>query len=109
MTRNLATSLKRKNRARPMERYDRLPPELRAWLARAALPWSPHSVSRLWMKFLHEARGDVALVLERLDLAERRMLAKDRPKIWGQLYPLDDVIKPDLANSRHRGVLQESL
>ncbi|WP_260349929.1 DUF6525 family protein, partial [Alloyangia mangrovi] len=31
-----------------MSAYDRLPPELRAWLAQAALPWSPRSALRAW-------------------------------------------------------------
>lgn len=87
MAGNLATSLRRRNRGQPMERYDRLPPELRAWLARAALPWSAQSVARIWSRALPEARGDVDAALRRLDQAERRMLAKDRPKIWGAGYP----------------------
>lgn len=89
MARNLATSLQCKPRTRPMDRYDRLPPELRAWLARAALPWSPHSASRLWLRFLREAEGDAAAALARLDRAERNMLAKDCPKVWGASYPTE--------------------
>lgn len=88
MTRNLNTSLKGRSRTRPMDRYDRLPPELRTWLATAALPWSPHSVSRLWDRLLREARGDVAAVLARLDRAEQTMLARDCPQIWGDSYPM---------------------
>ncbi len=43
------TSLKCRQRARdPMREYDRLPPELRAWLASAALPWRPRSVQRAY-------------------------------------------------------------
>lgn len=72
-----------------MDRYDRLPPELRAWLSRAALPWSPHSAARLWHRLLHEARGDTATALARLDRAERDMLARDCAKIWRPGYPLD--------------------
>ena len=33
--------------------------------------------------------GDVARMLRRLELAERRMLARDCPRIWGAAYPLD--------------------
>lgn len=88
MAGNLATSLRRKSRARPMDRYDRLPSELRAWLAEAALPWSPHSVSRLWARFLREERGDIPAALARLDRAEQRLLAKDCPQIWGDCYPV---------------------
>ncbi|MFT3690780.1 DUF6525 family protein [Paenirhodobacter sp.] len=87
MAGNLTTSLRCKARSRPMDRYDRLPPELRGWLARAALPWSAQSVARLWERHLRETQGDTMAALARLDLAERRMLAKDRPKVWGESYP----------------------
>lgn len=86
-SRNLATSLRRRIRPLPMERYDRLPPELRRWLAGAALPWSPNSVLRLWTRLQREARGDTDLILQRLDQAERRLLAKDAARIWGEGYP----------------------
>lgn len=86
MAGNLATSLKRRHRGRPMDRYDRLPPDLRNWLARAALPWSPKSVLRLWLRLHRETGGNTALILRRLDLAEMRMLAKDAPRIWGRTY-----------------------
>ena len=50
------TRFKRKRRANdPMEAYDALPEALRHWLAQAAMPWSPHSVRRVWAKSL--ARG----------------------------------------------------
>lgn len=39
---NLRSSLKRRSRqGDAMARFDRLPPDLRRWLAQAALPWSP--------------------------------------------------------------------
>jgi hypothetical protein len=87
MTRNLATSLRRRNRPRPMERYDRLPPELRRWLAGAALPWSPHSALKLWIRLCRECGGDSEAIRLRLERAEARMLAKDAVKIWGADYP----------------------
>lgn len=89
MARNLATSLRLKARNRPMDRYDRLPHDLRQWLTRAALPWSPQSVLRLWGRELRAADGDVAVALARLDLLERQLLAKDGPRIWGEGYPVD--------------------
>ncbi|WEF24879.1 DUF6525 family protein [Paracoccus sp. S3-43] len=90
MTRsNLATSLRRRYRASSIAQYDRLPPELRHWLAQAVLPWSPQSVLRLWQRLIRDARGDTAIVLQRLDLAEQRMLAKDRPRVWGDTDPAD--------------------
>ncbi|ESQ13778.1 MAG: hypothetical protein JKP98_25960 [Rhodobacteraceae bacterium] len=42
-----ATSLRRKRRSEdPMREFDRLPANLRAWLANAILPWRPRSVQR---------------------------------------------------------------
>lgn len=77
--RNLATSLRqRRRRGRPMELYDRLPPDLRRWLAGAALPWSPHSALRLWNRLHRETGGDTAAVLSRLDQTQARLLARDR-------------------------------
>ncbi len=92
MTRNLRTSLRGRSRSRPMERYDRLPPELRLWLSRALLPWSPTSAARLWARLWRETGGDLAQVLGRLDLAEQRLLSRDAPGIWGQGYPLVPAI-----------------
>lgn len=89
MARNLATSLRRRARPRPMERYDRLPPELRNWLAGAALPWSPHSALKLWNRLCRECGRDSAAIRCRLDQAERRMLAKDAARVWGAAYPCD--------------------
>ncbi|NGM45686.1 hypothetical protein G5B31_09070 [Rhodobacter sp. SGA-6-6] len=81
---NLATSLKRRSRGRAMDRYDRLPPELRRWLVGAALPWSPGSALRLWRRLRQDCAGDAEALFRRMDLAEARMLARDAPKIWGR-------------------------
>jgi hypothetical protein len=74
-------------RAVPMARFDRLPPELRAWLKRAALPWSVRAVERLWERALREARGDRGAALARLDAAERAALRRDAARVWGPEYP----------------------
>lgn len=87
MTRNLATSLRRRNRPRPMERYDRLPAELRQWLAGAALPWSPQSALKLWTRLCRECGGDSEAIRRRLERAEARLLAKDAAKIRGAACP----------------------
>lgn len=100
---NLATSLRRRGRSSPFDQFDRLPPELRAWLAGAALPWSPRSVFRLWSRLLQEEHGNITGVLARLDQAEQRMLAKDGPKIWGCRYPAPRPSQPLVAKSR-RGI-----
>lgn len=81
--RNLATSLKCRSNARPMERYDRLPAELRHWLSKAALPWSAQSTLRLWSRLHRETGGDIDRMTRRLDLAEQKMLMRDRTRIWG--------------------------
>lgn len=86
-SRNLVTSLRRRARPHPMAHYDRLPAELRLWLAGAALPWSPHSALRLWMRLDRECGGDTIAMRQRLDEAEARMLARDTPRIWGMGYP----------------------
>jgi hypothetical protein len=84
--RNLRTSLRQRRMNNPMRAYDRLPPELRGWLAQARLPWSPHSVQRLWQAALRRCRGDRQLALAELTLAEDRSLARDGRKIWGPAY-----------------------
>lgn len=69
-----ATALRTKRRAvDPMRVYDRLPPELRAWVANAALPWSPVSCLRLWRRALRE-EGCVLAARARLDRAEAACL-----------------------------------
>lgn len=94
MSGNLASSLARRGRGRPMDRYDRLPAELRRWLAGAALPWSAASALRLWRRLHRETGGDTVRMLHRLELAERRMLARDGPRIWGAAYPLQGAPPP---------------
>ena len=75
--RNLRSSLRTRAREAPMAAYDRLPPELRRWLAGAALPWSAASALRLWQRALRDC-GDAQAALARLDRAERATLARDR-------------------------------
>ncbi|MFG6508908.1 MULTISPECIES: DUF6525 family protein [unclassified Sulfitobacter] len=77
--RNLRSGLKQRRRqGNPMAAFDQLPPPLRAWLAQAALPWSPRSAHRLWCRALQRCKGDVAQAVSHLSRAERRMLAQDR-------------------------------
>lgn len=45
------------------------------WLAQAALPWSPHSAHRPWLRLHREEAGDIPAMLRRMQLAEQRMLA----------------------------------
>lgn len=87
MRANLATSLRRRRRSCPITQYDRLPPELRHWLAQAALPWSPVSALRLWRKLLDETGKDPEAARARLDMIEARMLMRDAPRVWGVAPP----------------------
>lgn len=71
-----ATPLRTKQRATdPMRVYDGLPPELRAWIADAALPWSPLSCLRLWRRALRE-EGCARAARARLDRAEAARLVR---------------------------------
>ena len=86
MRRNAVSSLRRRA-AVPMARFDRLEPEVRSWLKRAALPWSVRAVERIWERALREGRGDRAAALARLDAAERAALMRDAARVWGPRYP----------------------
>jgi len=73
------TSLKLKRRNEdPMREYDRLPPELRAWLASAVLPWRPQSVRRAFDRAMARTR-DRSRALEELDRLQNKLIAKDTP------------------------------
>lgn len=65
----------RRRKTDPMREYDRLPPELRAWMRAATLPWSPRSCLKIWKQA--RAKGEEAgAIIGRLERAERRMLEK---------------------------------
>ncbi|MBY6006422.1 hypothetical protein KUV62_21035 [Salipiger bermudensis] len=75
---NLRSSLKRRSRqGDAMARFDRLPPDLRRWLAQAALPWSPRSALRLWQRALARHGGDTDAALAHLGEVERATLRRD--------------------------------
>ena len=80
------TSLRRRRRAHPMREFDRLPPELRAWLAGAALPWSLRSVQRAYARALAQTR-DTDQAIEELRRIETRQIARDARIIWGVDHP----------------------
>ncbi|KFE36450.1 hypothetical protein DW2_04039 [Thioclava atlantica] len=69
--------MRKRARSDPMAAYDRLPSAARAWVARAALPWSAVSVARIWARALRETES-VDAALARLDSAEARTLERDR-------------------------------
>lgn len=72
------TALRRKRRSvDPMAAYDGLPPMLRHWLAEAALPWSPASARRIWVKSLARGLSPEEALLS-LSRAEARSLASEK-------------------------------
>lgn len=81
------TRLRRKRRAEdPMREFDRLPPDLRAWLTMAALPWRPRSVQRAFEKALKET-GDRSRALAQLSALQGRIIAKDTAMVFGPNHP----------------------
>ncbi|MEL7027596.1 MAG: DUF6525 family protein [Pseudomonadota bacterium] len=81
------TSLKCKRRTNhPMSEYDRLPADLRGWLAEAILPWSVKSVRKAYMK-AKSRTGSPAAALKELDRIEAKLIARDAAKVWGEVKP----------------------
>ena len=81
------TGLKLKRRREdPMRDFDWLPPELRAWLAEAVLPWRPRSVRRAFERAVARTRNR-ARALEELDRLQDRLVAKDARVVWGDAHP----------------------
>ena len=81
------TSLRRRKRAgNSMQDFDRLPSQLRIWLASAILPWRPRSVQRTYAKaFARTRSADHAL--RELDRIEKNLIARDVRKVWGNDHP----------------------
>lgn len=72
-----ATNLKRRRRQDdPMRLFDTLPPQLRAWLTTAALPWSPRSCARIWYRAQREGLS-ASQTVARLTRSEARALERD--------------------------------
>lgn len=69
-----------------MREFDRLPAELRTWLASAVLPWRPRSVRRAFDTAFARTQ-DTARALEELDQLQERRVAGDAHKIWGPDHP----------------------
>ena len=88
MNNNLGkTSLKRKRRSEnSLLDYDRLPRDLRAWIANAELPWRPRSVLKAYERAFLKT-GDRNKALKELNYIQYRLVAKDTVVIWGKNYP----------------------
>lgn len=82
-----ATTLKSRKRAiNPMADYDRLPPDLRKWVAGAMLPWRAGPVVRAYERAM-AAKGDPELALRELDRIQTSLVARDAARIWGADHP----------------------
>lgn len=81
-----ATSLKCRRAKNPMRDFDRLPPDLRHWVAGAMLPWRAATVRTAYEKAMART-GDSKRALEELDALQARLVAKDASRIWGNAYP----------------------
>ncbi len=81
------TTLKRTRQGhRAMRDFDQLPKPLRAWVAKAHLPWRAGSVKSAYDKALKRT-GSPALALAELDRLQRTKVAKDAAAIWGATHP----------------------
>lgn len=60
-----------------MAAHDRLPPDLRAWLIHAALPWSAKSALRLWTRAIRTTGCPIA-ARAKLVAAEAQTLVRER-------------------------------
>ena len=90
MNRNLTSPRARWRKTNPMAAHDRLPPDLRAWAAGAALPWSAASLLRIWQRALRDT-GCPEQAITRLSRAEAKTLARDAAVVWGPAYPNGDL------------------
>lgn len=69
-----------------MQEYDRLPAELRSWLASAILPWRAKSVRRAYDR-AYARTGDSEQALRELDRIQLAQVARDARKVWDGLHP----------------------
>lgn len=74
---NLSSPRARYRKGCAMAAHDRLPPDLRAWLIHAALPWSAASALHLWTRTLHKTGCPIA-ARARLSAAEMHSLALEK-------------------------------
>ena len=69
-----------------MREFDRLPPELRRWMAGAALPWRAKTVLAAYDKAMAKT-GNPKDAISALDDIQSKLVAKDARKIWGLDHP----------------------
>ena len=80
-----------------MQTCEGLPPELSGWLSEAALPWSPASTRRAFAAAMARTKNP-ARALAQLDQIQRRLMARDAPRIPAQMTLTPHLTAPlDLA------------
>lgn len=81
------TTLKRKRRdENSLLDYDRLPKNLRTWIANAELPWRPKSVLRAYER-AYTKTGSIEEALFELSRLQHKLISRDACIIWGKNYP----------------------
>lgn len=69
-----------------MADFDRLPLELRQWMATAKLPWRAGSVEKTYQRAIKRT-GDPQKALRELDQVQDRLIARDALQVWGEFHP----------------------
>ena len=81
------TSLRGRRRAgNKMAEFDRLPGELRGWLANAILPWGARSARRAYDRAMSRTNSWEQAV-EELNLLQDKLVAHDARRVWGTDHP----------------------
>ena len=82
-----STNLKRKRRnENPILDYDKLPKELRKWIANAELPWRPKSVLKAYER-AYSRTGNSKKAMNELTRIQNHLVSKDTAHIWGKNHP----------------------
>tara|TARA_B110001450_G_scaffold242134_1_gene252174 strand:+ start:119 stop:400 length:282 start_codon:yes stop_codon:yes gene_type:complete len=82
-----STNLKRKRQnGNPILEYDRLPKELRKWIANAQLPWRPKSVLKAYER-AYSRTSNSKKAMHELSRIQNHLVSKDTAHIWGKNHP----------------------
>lgn len=81
------TTLKRRRRnENQMAEFDKLPKELREWVAGAVLPWRAKSVKSAFLKAKKQT-GSAKQAMDELEKRQKTLVAKDVCKVWAVNHP----------------------
>ena len=88
------TSLRTRRRVgNKMAEFDRLPRELRGWLASAILPWGARSALRVYNRVVSRTNSWEQAV-EELNILQDRLVAHDARRVWGADHPNASELYP---------------